>query len=230
MKKSSTFVYEKSVFLNEKRMDELRNILLKYCDRLIFRAKTIENTSIEFDSYDELMQYDNYKKSRIKSLDITGYKNESLISHIDLNFTTEYPALRSVRCVYKFEQVDEDTLFGKEIREFIDKANNCRTPYYMYVFIFVIFIMAVLTIFELLFLKVSFSISIFHCMVTTIGLTILSILLWQKIFPIVSFSWGEATAYYEKIKKLRYSIFWSVGVASVVSITAGVISGILLAS
>ena len=60
MKKSNSISISKHLFLDKKRMDELYAILLKHCDKLRIEAKCLDNTSIDFDSYDELMEYSNF--------------------------------------------------------------------------------------------------------------------------------------------------------------------------
>ena len=59
-------------------MDELCEILSKYCTGLEFQAHTLDNSSITFESYAELIRYKNFKKGRIARLTAFGYQDNNI--------------------------------------------------------------------------------------------------------------------------------------------------------
>ena len=89
MKKTETFCYSKHIFLDKSRMKELHILLMKHCDRLELSVKTIGNSKIEFDSFEELMEYSNFKNGRIHQLNIHGYLQNSEDRIIDLTFSED---------------------------------------------------------------------------------------------------------------------------------------------
>lgn len=95
-------------------MDELCAILLKHCNKLRIEAKCLDNTSIDFDSYDELMEYSNFGKGRIRRLEITGYRDvNGWNREISVTISSEHYKGPSMDCTYHFAQVDEETIFKK---------------------------------------------------------------------------------------------------------------------
>ena len=123
MKKSNSISISKHLFLDKKRMDELYAILLKHCAKLRIEAKCLDNTSIDFDSYDELMEYSNFSKGRIKRLEIIGYSGiDGWDRKISVTISSEKGP--SIDCMYHFAQVDEETIFKTEIADFGKKATK----------------------------------------------------------------------------------------------------------
>lgn len=54
--------------------------------------------------------------------------------------------------------------------------------------------------------------------------------IWAKLFPVVSFSWGESIEYYRKIEKWKNGVFWSVIIAIPVAILANYLFDLLKGS
>ena len=75
MTKTESHTFSKHILLDDSRMAELKAILVKHCDRLSIQVQTIQGASIEFDSYDELMKYENFNTGRIKKLELYGYSD-----------------------------------------------------------------------------------------------------------------------------------------------------------
>lgn len=223
MKKESSLSYSKNIFLDVDRMNELHSILLKYCDTLDIQAKTINKSSIDFDSYDELMSYSNFKTERIKQLSIRGYGSNKWDAKIRLTFSLEYPTVSTVDCDYSFEDVDEEIVFRKTFLDFLEKAKSSYIPSRIgdWLILFLIFAGAGIFL-KSIFPSVSLSMYLLIYVVAPIPYKLCSTM-WYKLFPIVSFSWGEATKYYDRLKKIRGNLFWGV----IIAIAAGVIGNII---
>lgn len=69
---SGKMKYKKAVILTEEKMHELETLLHKYCDKVSYKAETINDSEIVFSSLDELLQYDNFESRSLKTLQITA--------------------------------------------------------------------------------------------------------------------------------------------------------------
>lgn len=223
MKKESSLSYSKNIFLDTDRMNELHSIILKYCDTLDIQAETLNKASLKFDSYDELMSYSNFRKDRIKQLSIRGYKSNKWDAKIRLSFSIEYPTVSSVDCYYSFEDENEEIVFKKTLLDFLEKAKDGYIPSRVGIWaLFILTYWGVGRCFRSVFADVSVPMLLVICVLSLIPYKLFSNM-WYILFPIVSFSWGEATKYYDKIKKIRSNLFWGV----IIAITVGVIGNIV---
>jgi hypothetical protein len=85
MKVNKNLTYKKAIILDQKRMEEF---LLKIYGRetsISWRAKTLNDMSISFDNYQEIIEYENYGEDRIAELNCYGTKYSSG-EHIDIEF------------------------------------------------------------------------------------------------------------------------------------------------
>lgn len=223
MKKERSFSYSKNIFLDKDRMQELHSILAKYCDTLDIQAKTLNKSSISFDSYDELMNYNNFKTERITQLTIRGYGSNKWESKIRLSFSIEYPTVSSVDCEYSFENEDEEIVFNKTLLNFLEKAKSGYVSSRIgdWAILFFIYAGAGIVL-DLVYPNASFAVYLLIYALALVPYKLFSII-WYKLFPIVSFSWGEATKYYDRLKRIRSNLFWCV----IIAIAVGVIGNII---
>ena len=229
MKRTKSFRYFKDVYLDTNRMNELYSLLIKHCDDLAIEVKTVDNSSIVFDSYDELMAYDNFKKNRIKRLVMRGYsKGVGLNSIIDITFTTEYPLLSTVDYTCNFRSSEDEAVFLSDMQYFLEKSKRSRLPL---IFVNVLFI-ALLSVILFIIIR-TFWPDITGNLCFAGGLSIVlgiiyglafSDFVWSKFFPPVSFAWGEAVTYYNQLAKIRSNIFWGIIVTFIIGIIVNIIS------
>ena len=226
MKKTGSFSHWKNIFLDQSRMDELHVTLMKYCDYLEIQAKTIDKSSIEFDSYEELMEYTNYKKGRIKRLEICGYLHKSWDRVFTITFCPEYSTKYSVECDYNFEEINKETIFCKEMQDLLDKASSLYIP--AFIGKFVSLCLLYLALFFLLSVVLHETSIISYCIGGVVVAIIHDVFLhfiWYILFPPVSFSWGESITYYKHIAKLRNFVFITILLTIAIGILVNYISG-----
>lgn len=225
MKKTESFTFSKHIFLDNNRMSQLLEMLNKHCERLSIQATTVDHADIEFDSYDELLQYENSRKRRIKKLQISGFSHVPWDKNFALTFFAGHQGSNSLECVGYFNEKDEETLFYNDIKEFVEKATYAHIPAVIghYVSIFLIYALAFI-----LLCNIYQNPPLIAYFVASIIATIMSetflYLIWDKLFPIVSFSWGEVTKYYSSLHKVREWLFGSVIAAAVIGLLVNYIS------
>lgn len=231
MKKARSFRLSKNIVLDKNRMDELYSLILKHCNRLSIQATTIDNSSIDFDSYDELMEYSNFQGGRIKTLNICGYKSDGFSAIIAVTFSTEYPSLFTVEYNCNFTSEKDEVIFLHNIQLFLQKAAYSKIPVIvMNGLTILILVFSLLTVFRAMEPAVytnTYIIASFSAL-GAIYYFIFPFYLWKKLFPPVSFAWGEAANYYNRIFKIRSNIFWGIIVALIISVIANIISSGLL--
>ena len=124
MKITETFKFSKHIFLDKERMLQLQEMLKKYCERLSIQASTINHVDIEFDSFDELLQYENFREGRIKELQLSGSSRVSWDKTFSLTFYAGHPGSNSLVCVGYFNEKHKGTLFFNDIKEFAEKVKR----------------------------------------------------------------------------------------------------------
>lgn len=231
MKKTELFTFSKHILLDNNRMLQLQQMLDKHCEQLSIQASTINHVDIEFDSYDDLLQYENFRKGRIKKLQISGSSHESWDKKFSLTFFAGHQGSNSLECIGYFNQKNEETLFYKDIEEFVEEATCDHIPAVIGHFISMF-----------LFYGVAFCLMFFNyrgaspidyfvvSIITTIVFEVFLYVVWDKLFPMVSFSWGEGSRYYKQLAKVRTGVFWSVIVAACIGLLVNGISKILFKS
>lgn len=228
MRKNGIIIRHSCVTLNKSRMDELCIILLKYFDYLLFSATTVDDSSIEFNSYDELMSYENFREGRIKILNIYGQHKNNKNNRVVVIFSAEHSG-SGIAFDYIFERHDEEILFCKDVKDFLAKTGN-------YHILAIICDLALMVALSLIFGRIvktlypSGKILVYVALLACAAVLYLKISnwAWNKLFPPVSFEWGESISYYKRLKKWRENMFWGVIVAFIVGIAVSVLPSFIL--
>ena len=236
MIKNRSFIYKRIVVLTEKRMEELESILSKHCDCINYKAITKNKSEILFDSFDELIAFNNFGDDKIISLCVICRKRNNCNFMIDIDFSPLFPfETETVKCGYCFSEVDKESVFIADFKKFLNKISIYHTKY-------MICELASLAFFVILGLypiiiqiggtklyqsingiyPLIMSILLFEAI--SIGLyKLCSKLIWKKLFPKAIFAWGEEKEKFSKLEKLRSNLFWAVLVAAVISFVVGII-------
>lgn len=229
MNKHSIITYDKQLFLDRKRMDELRLILQECCEKLCYEIECIDNSLIKFDTYDELMEYDNFGKGRINKLRVIGYGDGDTgeKEKIALLLSNESYKAPYMKCTCNFSGENEEIIFKKKILYFCQKATkDHQFATVLWIIPTVLFVVVPLAVIIYYYKLNSFLVfSVLSLSLVTIWMFF--VFIWKKLYPPVSFSWGEAIEYYRKIKERRYGLFWCVFVAIVASLMANTLFHLL---
>ncbi len=225
MKIEHNYYYYKRITLTKDRMVELNSIVCKYCEKVFYEAELADKTTVKFESFNELIDYDNFDKRKINTLKISGYTNYT--NTISITIAPTYQKENeTVSCHYEAEGKDKETLFHKEIDEFFQKATEYDLSYLMCerISFAIIIINALFFLIKLLPASESderWKVLAFIGITALFCYKALSSLIWERLFPPAIFAWGEEEIHYKKLEKTRSNLFWCVIVAGIVNFVVG---------
>ena len=235
MKLEGRFTYKKALILTPERIKELEIVLLKYCENVSYEATTVTDTEISFSSIDEMLNYDNFQKRKLKEVTIVGRNGYEKIVNCFFG-VRGFPIFKGYNetclCRYIVSDVDKETMLRNDIQIFLKKA----TASYWLLGKFRLFGLLGFVSLYLFLLLLLFGENI-NAKLMTIPLFFVSLLIGfclvkviqlidcflEKIFPPIVYLWGEEKENYEKYDKLHHNIFWCVFIAMIVSIVCGII-------
>lgn len=216
MKKTGILKYDKTLVLSESDIVNLSNILNFYCTELSYKATTCGETSIAFESIQELLSYDNFKKGKIKTLKILGFNQHYRI--FDLNLYGQRNSAPFVECEYSFKNADDEINFSAKLKTFFEKTTEA---YYQYIIsTFSIFFALIFGLIYLI--KINWPPSTSFLLSGLFDILIIYYLIERKIlkflFPSITFLWGEEIKKHAARVSIRKNLFWCVIVAVIISI------------
>ena len=241
------FKYNRALTLTPERMKELERIILKYCSNIQYKAETINESEISFASLDELLDYDNFANGRLKSIEIRG--NGETVKSLYLTIDSDTFALGIIWCGrtgyshYVVGTTDIETNLKNDLQLFFQKATS---PYWLIAKFRLYRLMALLsgicfaylllfggesgyTRFDLLSLRSIIIIVV--SIIIALGLIKLCKVIddhfLARLFPPVSFVWGEEKFQQEKYNRWRNNLFWGVIIAIIVGIITTFITNLL---
>lgn len=226
-----------AVIVNDTFLKNIDSIISKYFIKPTYSAIILSGDSIEFDSLEELLNYENGLTEKIVSLNIDyGYYNSIRISSMEDSYDS------SILIFYITDDSDTKVLFDTEIKNEINKISTSK----LYSFIssssisrisFIIFLIFTmisivsyfyggqssikqLTILFNPLLYLAFVFAVFVYLGILFGIRDII----RKLFPSVVFYLGMEKERYNKIKDIRKNIFWCVIVAFILAVIVDVIS------
>lgn len=222
LKISGIIERKRAVIINAERLKSLCEIILKHCTELEFSAKTYAGTKISFNSMDELLDYDNYKPRRIKSLELKGYTGYSLnisveIGDLSVCMIRNYGS--TVRCYYQLSSTDSETIYKNDFDVWYKKAVAPYWAWGKFSLGGLIFIPAVsVTFVRICGINVGTNNSdivalIFAMMlgcILGVAAKLCDIYLLKNLFPAVLFEWGEENNRNQKWRKYRSNLLWGI--------------------
>ena len=201
------FKFEKNIVLDESTLSELHNILLNYCTVIKYRATTQDSKALEFESCDELLAYDNFKKSKITELEITGYSEHKRIFSLDCYGKRH--ASPHIECRYSFTDPNSETLFISHLKKFFEKRVECYNHH-----LFTSILIAVVLVTSSLYLIIKHNMtdsSIFTlALLGVIAYYLIENKILKALFPPIVFRWGEEIKAHKSRTALRNNLFWVV--------------------
>lgn len=221
--------YYKRLFITPERINELEELLNRYCEVIKYDAKTNSGTTLSFESREELLEYDNFKNGKIVSLDISC-RSKDYSTAIEIGFA---PSLSwkniSAKCNYKFTDNDSERLFVDAWTTFLKKATEYQKSYVLCQITTLVFglslgVYLLIRYFNTPFKMVSYMPLMFYLMYLFIRSPLKDNTIWSRVFPPVVFSWGEEAKKYSNYIRVRSNLFWVVVVPTVISIVFEIIS------
>ena len=111
--------YYKAIVLTPERIQELESVLRKHCDTITYEATTVSGVEIAFENAEELVDYENFEKKRIKDLTVIGYKKYSRVFRISFEYSLWWFKSRgyddTCTCSYTLNSLDEESVFSSDI-------------------------------------------------------------------------------------------------------------------
>lgn len=228
MKIAGKFNYKKAILLNQENMVTIETEMLKYCERIEYSAIIQNGNDIQFESLFELLNYDNFNKRKIVSLEMKGYISYTRV--IRLVFEKQVGCyinyLKTFACTYEFDSAEKEILFTTTLKDILEKA---KTDYWligkMTSFSAVVIPCFMSTILKIFFDKFKDAFSMeFSTLAFSIALSIVFLLallyldkkFLLKIFNPVVFYWGEEKRRFNKYEKLRSNILWNIVFAIII--------------
>lgn len=225
--------YSKAVILTAERVWELESMLRKHCTAVKYEISTFSGIKLEFQAMDELLEYDNFKKKRIRTLRVLGFtKCESVVEMTFLSSNTRKKARgyhETCICDYTFKNMDSQSIFREDMADFFDK---CTAPYWIWGKLPVCFVPLFL---GCLYVVCSYFAGKFSLPMINgrIGITVIIAPLLlisfplghviHKVFPPVVFLWGEEIQRNGRYEKFRNNFWWG----GIVAVCASLLASLL---
>lgn len=239
---SGNIRFNKAIKLDSDRMHELESILLQFCERVEYACTIRDKVDIQFDTLSELLNYDNYGKRKIISLQISGYTLFTRIFRIDiendLSFILNYS--NTIRCKYELNSISKETLFTNLFYKFCDKI---KLSYWLMgkmslhfllslTGLIIVILSAVLTFGSNKLSTLSYSFYDYTLLFLIASLIYLGTyrldkVILKKYFNPIVFCWGEEIAIFNKIESSRTRIFWGLFISPILGFIGGLILLIL---
>lgn len=231
MKYKTEFNFEKAIIIDEKMIKDMVIEIEKYCEIISFSSKLEKGDTVDFDSLDELLNFENTKMNSLKSLYITardkGYKNK-----IDVRIETYNVYIQqfidTVVVEMTIDSADKKAAFKARMNEIFQRnEQECRYNIMskngvLNVFSIVYYIVLI-GFGYVYFTKGSDTISN-RTYILFIFFSIIYLLkdyihkLQRKYYPPIVFYLGDGISRYDNNSNGRNNFFWSVIVSTILSI------------
>lgn len=238
MKVENTFKFKKAIVLDSNRMTEIHSLIFSFCEDVRYEVE-LDNGRIISCNLEALLSLDNFEKERIQFIRIAAYEKNSIENnniHINIGHNKYDRMLLSYsnicECSYAFDSMNKADSFEKQILNILEKS---KAPYWKLAKVnisTVVFLVSLLyTIYNYIAGKLSDKNvqMIFSSKIVLIAFIIVIVLYFiDKIIHItilrdVNFVWGEETEKYERRKKLRSNILWSIVISMLIGLFANFI-------
>jgi len=225
MKIQQMIFLENRISINAEQMRELHTLLEGYCSSIRYNASSKDDSRIDYDDIDELLSQKNFGARKIKKLEIRGSDSNTLT---DIRIELDNPISgRNIVISYVFHEKDSETLFITAIKSFFEARKDGDRAYRAsrWLSLFCVGGLAFLAL--CLYVKhISTDLNAFMPWLFIGMLVIAATLLvgvCNKLFPAVSFVWGEEIKHYENLVKYRNNIFWCGIVTTVISVVVALV-------
>ena len=232
MKYKTEFSFNKAIVVDANMLSEMNKIILEHCDSIGYRACLENKDRIDFESLDELLEFENSKKNRISEIHIEARDKawENTIE-IDLCAYSVYVQMftETVSVSMVTNDIDKKTVFKEKIGTLLERHQQSKRYN-------LISKTGVLNIIQMIYMVCAVG---YLYLFLTKGikelkswLAILIIVLGffslvlreplqkcqKKYFPPIAFCLGDGVEEYAENKNGRRNFFWGIIVAGIMSI------------
>lgn len=228
--------FKDAIIVDKKLLEELEKVILIYYDKVSYSCKLCNDNRIDFDTLDELLNYENPKIRKIIRLSIMfGYPSE-IVFEPSFAYFSSYKY--TVEGTYQINDLDKSVLFQEKIKDLLNRSKQDKwytilTKINIVQFWIVMLAFCTCTLLYSLFTnglkqESSFSLLIFIvCIIISTIFHIFGYILSKfRIFllPAIAYKIGEQIKEIEKGRELSNKIFWGIIVAFIVSLVVAFIS------
>lgn len=220
--------FKEAIIVDKKLLTDLEAVILSFFKKVIYKCKLCNDDNIEFESLEELLNYQNNKSRKIVSLEIKFDCNK-------INFGPTFSMYNGYRCTvsgeYEVYDSDMSILFSEKVKRVLE--NGRRSKWYTFLtkismMHFIIFILAISigttihsVIKEGVVGKEVYTINSLNLsMVIVILIIVISVILAKcrnALLPAISFMIGEQIQEIKRNEDRFSKIFWGILVAFIVS-------------
>lgn len=231
--------YSRSIIITKDTIHEIIDVLNKLFveSKISYEIINRRDTRIEFDTLDELLQYDNYGNNSIIQLVVScheGYR-EVVSIKFERHFNViSMPIKNCVKCIYRFSDLTIEEEFRKSMMKLLRKNTS---PHWVFnnVSIYYLFMIANWIYCIYIMLRnpgVKFSqMNAYLGIGAVISLAFLGFVMYidyifKKWLPKVVFCFGEEAELFNRRESILSKLFWTVLVGGIVSIFTSLITRI----
>ena len=236
MKCKKEFEYKKAITVDSDMLIQFNEEIGKLCDTITYKAELINGDEIEFDSLDELIDYENSKDNCLKKIRIWATDRANRINDISIYIEkSDYDSpyfYKTVRVVLSTDDIDKSTVFQHRVEhlcnrhsqdkmyQFLSKTGIFKKLYYISFGIIVGFLYAIYKNKNL-----TNAGTIYICFICIIYALLETPIekLRKKYYPPIIFYLGDEIKNYDEKKNKRNNFFWTVCIGGGLTIIVGII-------
>ncbi len=228
--------FKDAIIIDEKLLRDLENTISQFFGKVSYSCRLCNDNRIEFESLDELINFENVKIRKIVSLSMKFNCINEIEFEPDISFFSSYKY--TVQGTFNTDDLDKSVLFQEKVKAILDRNKQDRwyiiltKMNYMHLCLASFIFSTCSTIYAIytggLEQKISYNPLIFNLSIS-IGVVffILAVILSKfrnVLLPPVAFKIGEQIKEIEKGRNLFSKIFWGVIVAFIVSLVVAYIA------
>lgn len=232
-----------ALVITEDILRELDDVLKIGEKSNVYSAKLVNESVVEFENLEELLNFENFQDQKIFSLSVNPSHRDR---HLYIGTEGDYPVIRryihSAVLTYSVNSSEEELTLRERVGKILEKARAQYSPLYK-ININSCFWLFSLTSFLLLSIfalpstagspkeSVTISASTLAIVLVSVLAVVLGVYLlgrfWKKILPPVVFCTGEGQSEFRKLSKKRQNLFWGVFIALVISALVAVFTNLV---
>ena len=235
MKIEKNLNYNKRLVITAERMEKLHSLVGVYCQNIEYKAKLKNAAEVSFDTFEELMNYDNVGNKKIITLKIHGgskseYRGENIDYnpkqdaktdiYINIENTHNTSRIGVFYCNMSFENPDNQRLFEDDLNQFLQNFTEGQISFVIWRYI-----VMVLSVIAIGYGYNALHESNFNWSGVLI-IAVLAIIVYVVIIKIidrclyrsVEFAWGEELKKHEKRADWRSKWIWCILIPIVIAL------------
>lgn len=235
MKQETKFSYKKAIIVDSKMLNEMDKEIRTICEKVSYKAETINGDKIEFESIEELCNYENADYEKIVNIHIFA-SDEKFVNKVFIYIKCESTALsklfETVEVNLTVDDVNKKVVFKNNIIHLLKRCTQnkrynviCKSGIFE---LFALFYAGLAVVYAVMFFyyKGEINIVLSAIMIFLFILYCLRIPLEKirdKYYPSIVFYLGDQIKYYEEQKNTRNNFFWTVCISGTLTIVIGII-------